>query len=167
MKKNNISKVILSITLSLTMILTTSCKRFDFQQPYNKDKESIRVGKAILNALSEHDEEAFRDLFCERAKEQENFSEQVKQAMLFFEGEIEEFPYEGDLTASGGEAWDDGVLVDMHISDDIEDIKTNQQKVYHIHYYGYVVNKKVPDEEGVIEITIKGEDGVCEVGGWE
>lgn len=165
MKKT--SKIILGITLSLVMILLTSCRRIDFSQPWSMDRESIRVGKAILNALSEHDEEAFSDLFCKRVKEQEGFSEQVKQAMLFFEGEIADFPNEGDLTSSGEQECNGGKVTYMQLDDVIREIKTNSGKVYSIFYYCYIVNTEEPDEEGVVKITIESGYRKCEVGGWE
>lgn len=167
MKKNNISKIIISITLTFNIIFTTSCRLSVLSEPWSMDRESIRVGKAILAALSEHDEEAFRDLFCEKVKEKEDFSEQAKQAMVFFEGEIEDFPNEGDLTSSGEQAWDGGKVTYMQLNDYIKDIKTNSGKVYNVFYYCYVANKEEPEEEGVVRITIDSEEGECVVGGLE
>lgn len=127
------------------------------------DSECAEMNEKILSALNEENEESFMELFCEEAQNKDDFEEEIRDAMLFFEGEITVYPKDDGLIG-GTEDVDDGEISRMYIVVDVKDIKTDVGKTYHIQYYCDAINKKNKEREGILELTIGDGKAICRVG---
>ncbi|MDD3137764.1 MAG: DUF5104 domain-containing protein [Lachnospiraceae bacterium] len=119
--------------------------------------------KKLMGYLSDEDAESLKAMFCEKTQSTDNFDEQIKTAMDFFDGEIISW----NENIGGGEQkstrkW----KTVMHdISPYITDIKTDTGKTYEILFYDYLVNAEHEDFVGISELDITADDGSkCVVG---
>ena len=145
----------------ITIFILTGCnndiKLIDSKQSSN-DKS-----KEIVRCFDEKDIEGLKNLFCEEVINSHNLDEEIQQAFDFYEGKSVSYDlYYGG--SSGG--WDNGVCVDEHITPQIKNLKTDNDKIYRIPYHEYVIYKQNPKCVGITYIRIFDEssDDMVQIG---
>ena len=115
-------------------------------------------GCEILNLLQDNDETGFKDILCQRLKdEHRNLDEEIHELFSFIDGDI--VSYDDPYIAGGGtntsETEGD---VKKYIGGEIRHIKTTTDKEYAVFYVFYLIDKDQPEMLGVSDVCISLED---------
>lgn len=176
---SKMSKRIKLIAFSLLMaVLLTSCSKGEFSNAFWKmvsgtnivldfltpDKEPEKTNaELVLQYIQEKNTDAIYDMLCKRLKKQPNVRKRIEETFDFYEGKSVSYDlYYGE--SSGG--WDNGVCVDEHITPQIKNLKTDNDKIYRIPYHEYVIYKENPKCVGITYIRIFDEssDDMVQIG---
>ena len=147
------------LILSAMAVVTLSSCSFLWPQDQSSEKRSIstkkeqkKIATSILKAFDEQDNEALKDLFCERSKALPDLDEQIQAAMDFYEGKMISCD---DITGTSEEqSWELGVVTRVSTGGHIRYIETDTEKRYTIAFLNHLVNNKHPDKVGISKLTI-------------
>lgn len=168
-------KRICSIFILLAVcFLMCSCK--NTSEDTNKVKDEIEnMSMEIVRCLRDGDKEGFKDLFCERVRNIENYDAQVDRLFEYFECK-EYISSSFDVTKGSEKIMKNDEVVEWHTTETISHIKTLArnpvrdhnvpidedvvEKDYHIEYYYQIVYADDVSLLGLHSVTISlpGED---------
>ena len=135
-------KRICSVLLIIAMcFLMCSCGS-DVSNGDAANREIKNMSEEIIRCLKENDKEAFKDLFCERVRNIENYDKQVDEFFDYFE--CKEFiSSEYDVSEGSEQITENGEVTEWYTSETIKSIKTIARNP--------VRNHDIPFDEDVVE----------------
>lgn len=146
--------------LVLFIIIIPFCVRLiiGFSKPYSLDVEGDKMSHKVMEAFQKRDTEQLKWLFCKKSIATENLDEQIEGAFRFIEGNISSEINRRDIMTGGEKAVNEGECIRMYIGTDINNIYTDVEKKYSIHFSAYAINQKYEEKVGISELTIYDEE---------
>jgi len=161
-----------SLKIFLIILVTlcfSSCQisQYEVQGLSIKDKtKSACYDKSveILRCFDEKDAEGLKSLFCRHSQENPNIYKEIEGAFDFYKGKSVsfEFKYRGGVAGS----WRDGKAVDEHVNPKIENIITDEEKIFHIVYEDYLIYSADKKNVGITFMLLYDEEngGMVQIG---
>lgn len=156
-----------SIFFILTLSIFLCACSLLHRQPKKETKgEAERIqakSKEIIRCLTEKDKEAFKELFAEKIRGQDGFSEQVEELFTFFECDTY-IRSDIEATASGSGSTEYGKHTEWYVEPEIPYIEVfvelddqeqdSESKYYGLYYYWQIVSEKDASLEGLHGVTV-------------
>ena len=112
-------------------------------------REIYRTYTTIVEAARNQDDIALKGLFCEKALEEAtDLDSQINDLFDFFQGEI----INGDTYRMAYGIFMEGGFVHPNTRREATYYIKTSERIYHLYFYGYTVNKRNPEEEGLYTI---------------
>lgn len=150
--------VILFVAL-LTICLFAGCGT-DNDTKYIKDQTA-----EIVRCFDEKDIDGLKALFCKNTQDNYNLDKEIKNAFDLYEGTSESFRINLQGCWAGG--YSDGILDDKHFTPQIEEITTDENKIYSIGYLLYTVYESDHGRVGIVALALRNGEGeeIAKIGG--
>jgi hypothetical protein len=121
------------------------------------DNEQRKIAEKIMEYLNEGNGEGLKSLFCQYSLDLPDIDEQIQEAVNYFESRIVSFD-EFKRADSEGSSIDDGVITMIRTSGSIRNICTDDEMIYSIKFYNFLIYKEYINLEGISLIEIKSND---------
>jgi len=142
------------LAIVILVFVLSGCGNSDSEEKYQSPEKIAQLqSEAIIEHVVNKDKEALKEMFCEHVKNTHDLDAEIETFLDTIDGEIVSYDHPRGYRGGGSIREYEGV-VEQLLYGRIDNIKTNEGRVYTIGFDSYEVCNEHPDYVGVCYIRI-------------